>query len=193
MIKNPKTSLYLTILFLFVFIFSSCHIKKENHLKILADSRKTTLGLYVTALEAHDMIIKNNDILFLDVRTRAEVAFLGMPAFADTNIPYMLVGDSDEWDKKKSTFKIYPNSNFLPYFKDYMQSYGFNKNTLVIAICRSGNRSAKAVNLLAKVGYTNIYTVTDGFEGSTKTNGWKNNGLPWSNKLDQNKMYQEGF
>lgn len=176
-----------------ILAIQSCSNKKTNPLQDLAESRQTVLGLYMTATQAYEAIKKDQAILFIDVRTRAEVAFLGMPAMADTNIPYMLVGDWDEWDKKKNTFKIYPNSNFLPYFEDYIRSNGLNKSSKVIVICRSGNRSAKAVNLLSKVGYTNVYTVIDGFEGSNKDNGWKNNGLPWTNKLDQNKMYQEGF
>lgn len=176
-----------------LFNLISCSNKKVNALTNLTESRKTSLQLYVTAVEAYEMLTKDESIVFIDVRTRAEVAFLGMPALADTNIPYMLVGDWDEWDKKKNTFKIQPNSNFLPYFDDYIESHDLNKNSKIIVICRSGNRSAKAVNILSKVGYTNVYTVIDGFEGSSKDNGWKHNGLPWSNKLDQNKMYQEGF
>lgn len=174
-------------------VLFSCSNKRTDVLADLSESRKTLLQLYVTAVEAYELLKKDESILFIDVRTRAEVAFLGMPALTDTNIPYMLVGDWDEWDKKKNTFKIQPNSNFLPYFDDYIQSHDLNKNSKIIVICRSGNRSAKAVNILSKVGYTNVYSVIDGFEGSSKTNGWKFNGLPWSNKLDQNKMYQEGF
>ncbi len=191
--KSNRVVIGALVLFFGLVLLSSCKNKKTDPLVGLADSRKTTLGLYVTAVDAYEMLKKDDKIFFLDVRTRAEVAFLGMPALADTNIPYMLVGDWDEWDKKKNTFKIQANSNFLPYFKDYMRSNGLGKETKIITICRSGNRSAKAVNLLSKIGYSNVYTVIDGFEGSTKENGWKNNGLPWSNKLDQNKMYQEGF
>lgn len=182
-----------TIIIIALVFIAACKNVQVNALKNMAESRKTVLGLYVSSAQAYEMVKADDGIVFLDVRTRAEVAFLGMPDLADTNIPYMLVGDWDEWDKKKSTFKIHPNSNFLPYFEDYMQSIEKNKSSKIIVICRSGNRSAKAVNLLSKVGYTHVYTVIDGFEGSTKDNGWKNNGLPWTNKLDQNKMYQEGF
>ena len=186
-------SIKITILTVALISLAACKNVQVNALKNMAESRKTVLGLYVSAIQAYDMVKADESIVFLDVRTRAEVAFLGMPDLADTNIPYMLVGDWDEWDKKKSTFKIQPNSNFLPYFEDYMQSIEKDKSSKIIVICRSGNRSAKTVNLLSKVGYTNVYTVIDGFEGSNKDNGWKKNGLPWSNKLDQNKMYQEGF
>lgn len=159
--------------------------------------KQTTLGLYLTAPEAYEMKQNNEDILFIDVRTRGEVAFLGMPANVDANIPYMVVEDWQEWNDEKHNFKLSPNSNFLPYFNEFVQSKGLNKDSGIILICRSGNRSARAVNLLAQVGYSRVYTVTDGFEGDKDknghptVNGWKNSGLPWSYKLEEEKMYME--
>ena len=56
----------------------------------------------------------------------------------------------------------------------------------VLVICRSGNRSAVAVEMLAGAGFRNAYTVVDGFEGDRNAdpsspnygertrNGWKN-------------------
>ena len=75
---------------------------------------------------------------------------------------------------------------------------GIGKNSPIIVMCRSGNRSATAVTLLAKYGYTQVYSVVDGYEGDkAKTgpqagqrvvNGWRNAGLPWSYKLDKAKV-----
>ena len=69
----------------------------------------------------------------------------------------------------------------------------------MILICRSGDRSARAADLLAKAGYRRVYSITEGFEGDAAkdgakvgqrtVNGWKNAGLPWSYKLDRAKMY----
>ena len=69
----------------------------------------------------------------------------------------------------------------------------------VILICRSGDRSARAADLLANAGYTQVYSITDGFEGDAAkdgpqagqriVNGWKNAGLPWTYKLEKQKMY----
>ena len=157
----------------------------------------TTQGLYLTAIEANEMLQKDNGIVFIDVRTQAELAFLGMAGGVDANIPYMLLDDLDEWDNKKHNFKLSPNSNFLPFFNDYIESKGLNKHSSIILICRSGNRSAGAANLLAKVGYTQVYSVVDGFEGDKDANGhrtvngWKNAQLPWSYHLDEEKMYRE--
>jgi rhodanese-related sulfurtransferase len=76
-----------------------------------------------------------------------------------------------------------------------LQARGLTKTDQVVLICRSGDRSAKAANLLADLGYTNVHTVVDGFEGDMSpdgrrtVNGWKNAGLPWTYKLDKSKMY----
>jgi rhodanese-related sulfurtransferase len=77
--------------------------------------------------------------------------------------------------------------------RSLVQSY-----TAFYLICRSGSRSAKAANLLAQAGYSQVYT-TDGFEGDAAkegphkgeraVNGWKNVGLPWSYRLDKTAMY----
>jgi hypothetical protein len=58
-----------------------------------------------------------------------------------------------------------------------------------------------AANLLNLAGYSNVFTVTDGFEGDKAkqgprkgervVNGWKNANLPWSYKLDKKVMYWE--
>ena len=64
-------------------------------------------------------------------------------------------------------------------------------DTLLVT-CRSGGRSALAVNALAKAGFKRAYNVIDGMEGDLVNdpgsanhgkrmkNGWKNSGAPWT-------------
>lgn len=161
--------------------------------------KQTERGLYLTAKDAYKLKSENPDVLFVDVRTRAEVTFLGMPQISDANIPYMMPGDWGNWDEKKKTFKLAPNSGFLLSMDELLKTKGASKETQIIVMCRSGSRSAKAVNLLTQSGYKNVYSVVDGFEGDKAksgeligqrvVNGWKNSGLPWSYKLDKDKMY----
>lgn len=165
----------------------------------IPSKKQTELGLYLTAKDAYDLKSEKSDVIFVDVRTRAEVAFIGMPLVSDANIPYMMSGDWGNWDEKKKNFKLEPNSGFLLTMDDLIKAKGASKETKIILMCRSGSRSAKAANLLAKNGYTSVYTVVDGFEGDKAksgdlkgqrvVNGWKNSHLPWSYKLDKNKMY----
>jgi rhodanese-related sulfurtransferase len=56
----------------------------------------------------------------------------------------------------------------------------------VILICRSGNRSREAGEQLLREGFTDVYNVTDGFEGPLDADhhrntvaGWRHAGLPW--------------
>ncbi|MCW8957203.1 MAG: rhodanese-like domain-containing protein [Gammaproteobacteria bacterium] len=168
----------------------------------LPAKKQTEFKLYVTASEAHDMINKNQQkTLFVDIRTRAEVNFLGTPTMIDANIPYMTPDMWSEWDEKKRNFKLAANSDFLSAIDNRMKTKGLDKNDTLVLMCRSGSRSSKAANLLKKAGYTNVYTIVDGFEGDKAqkgdkkgqrvVNGWKNSDLPWSYKLDKSKMYFE--
>jgi rhodanese-related sulfurtransferase len=166
----------------------------------LPKRKQTTLGLYLTPKEAYDMVTKDpGHILFVDIRTRAEVNFLGMPTIADANIPYMKLSEWYGWDKKKSGFKMELNDEFLAKIRARLADKGLTKNDKIVFMCRSGDRSAAATNLLAKDGYTNVYSVVSGFEGDKAkdgpqkgmraVNGWKNDGLPWTYKLVASKMY----
>ena len=68
----------------------------------------------------------------------------------------------------------------------------YSKTDTLLLTCRSGGRSALAVNALAKAGFTHVYNIIDGFEGDKVEepgslyagkrlkNGWKNSGLPWT-------------
>lgn len=40
-----------------------------------------------------------------------------------------------------------------------------NKNALIIIYCKSGIRSKKAVQILLKKGYTNVYHINNGLDG----------------------------
>jgi rhodanese-related sulfurtransferase len=111
----------------------------------------------------------------------------------------MLQSEWNEWDEKRHNFKLEVNSNFAAEVGKRLAAKGLHPTDSVILICRSGDRSAKAADLLAQLGYTKVYSVVDGFEGDLKAdgpnkgrrmvNGWKNAHLPWSYELDHAKMY----
>ena len=165
------------------------------------EKKQTPQGLYMTAQEAYEDRIKNTlGSFFVDVRTRPEVEFVGMTDMVDANIPYM-IHESYSWNPDRDHFASVPNSNFTIAFQEKLEAKGFDKNTKIILMCRSGTRSAKAANLLSQLGYKNVYSVIDGFEGDKAkdgpnkgqrvVNGWKNTDLPWSYKLAEAKMYFE--
>lgn len=39
-----------------------------------------------------------------------------------------------------------------------------NKNQMLIVCCQSGTRSKKAINILSKMGYTNLYEIEGGLD-----------------------------
>ena len=159
------------------------------------EKKRTDVGLYLTASEAAQMRATQPGTLLIDVRTRAEVTFVGQAAGVDRNIPYMVVDEFWEFDEKKGTYKLSVNPDFAAKVEALVADRGLGKDATLILMCRSGSRSAKAANLLAKLGYAHVYSVVDGFEGDKgpagvrDVNGWKNSGLAWSYKLPPETVY----
>jgi rhodanese-related sulfurtransferase len=158
--------------------------------------KATKLGKYLTARQAYDLVrADRSKVLFIDTRTRGELAFVGMTLEVDAQIPYAEVNEFWEWDDKSGRFKLDLNLRFGQDVTGKLAAKGLTKADAVILICRSGDRSARAVNLLADMGFTNAYSVIDGFEGDLSAegrrsvNGWKNAGLPWTYKLEKGKVY----
>jgi rhodanese-related sulfurtransferase len=75
-----------------------------------------------------------------------------------------------------------------------LSAKGLSKDDKVILMCRSGDRSARAADVLTDAGLTKVYSVFEGFEGDTSregrrtVNGWKNARLPWTYFLDTDKL-----
>lgn len=167
----------------------------------LPEIKRTELGLYLTPKQALDMKQAHPDkVLFLDIRTRAEAMFVGMASAADYLVPYTELQEiMVDWDDKRSAYLQESNPDFAKGVADRLAAKGLTKTDAVILICRSGDRSANAANLLKLSGYTRVYSIAEGFEGDLAkdgakagqraVNGWKNAGLPWSYKLDKAKMW----
>ena len=66
------------------------------------ESKRTPLGLYLTSKEAYDMKKEKGDaVFFVDVRSKAEAVFLGMPTVADALLPLEeFNGESAPWNDK---------------------------------------------------------------------------------------------
>ncbi len=168
--------------------------------KPASQKKQTPFDLYLTAVEADSMKKASGDkVFFVDIRSPAEVTFVGIADNIDANIPFLLP-DFSQWDEKKKSWKMKPNPEFAGKVETRLRQAGLGKASPVILICRSGKRSAKAAKLLHAMGYKRVYTVIDGFEGDkAKTgpqkgkrivNGWKNSGLAWSYKLKKDVVYQ---
>ena len=163
----------------------------------LIKEKQTSLELYVTSKEAYKKWKASpEDVKLIDVRTPEEMLFVGHPEMA-WKIP--LGVQSYAWDKKQEQFPM----RLLPDFVDRVKEVA-KKEDLLMMICRSGGRSAMAVNLLARAGFTNVYNVIDGvegdkvsdpeslFKGQRMKNGWKNSGCPWTYNLTPDRLFLPG-
>lgn len=161
----------------------------------LPKGKQTTLGLYVTAAKAYEMWKAAPDkVKVIDVRTPEEYAFVGHAEMA-WNIPYAFV----TYTRKDGKTEWGPRLN--PAFVAEVKQLTRPGDTLLV-MCRSGDRSAKAVDLLAAAGIKSAYSVIDGMEGDKVTdsgsvfvgkrmkNGWKNS-APWVYTIDPEKLILE--
>lgn len=159
------------------------------------DTRKhTLLGLYVDAPEAYAMWQKApGKITIVDVRTPEEYDLVGHPAMAP-NIPSLVW--TGVFDVQRKAYTLAENPRFVEAMKAR-----FKPGDALILMCRSGHRSAAAAQRLIKAGFTNVYSMVDGFEGDAVAdkaspdfgkrtiNGWKNAKLPWTHALDEKLVY----
>ena len=152
------------------------------------EAKLTSLELYVTAREAYEMWKADPErIKVLDVRTFEEYVLIGHAEMA-ANVP--LAFPSYKWDADKGNYSVVVNTDFIAHAKER-----FKLDDTILVMCRSGGRSAMAVNALAKAGFTMVHNIIDGFEGDKvddpesiyhgmrMRNGWKNS-TPWTYQLD---------
>ena len=153
-------------------------------------NKQTQSNHYLTAKEAYKTIEQHSqEVLFVDVRTRAEVEFVGSPVLVDALVPY-LENNLSAWNHNAQRYPKTINEQFARQLAVELRNNGLNKQSPVIFICRSGGRSAQTASLATQLGYTQTYSVVDGFEGDTAKNGlakgqrvingWKNSQLPWT-------------
>ena len=159
----------------------------------LPKEKQTALGLYVTAKEAYEKWQADPEkVIILDVRAVEELLFVGFPTMA-WKIP--LAYQAREWDAAKQQFPWV----LLPDFVARVSEVAKPGDT-IMAMCRSGGRSAMGINLLARAGFQNVWNITDGMEGDLVedpasvftgqrlVNGWKNSGCPWTYQLTPDRL-----
>ena len=113
-----------------------------------------------------DFIKENPKSILLDVRTKEEWDQIGKPDGDKIGVKTYFL--SSQFQGRTI------NENFVKEF----ENLNIDKNSEVLIMCGSGNRSQRAAELLAEKGY-NCSNVSDGFmgDGASKI-GWKNSNLP---------------
>ena len=113
-----------------------------------------------------DFIKENPKSILLDVRTKEEWDQIGKPDGDKIGIKTYFLSSQFQG-------RII-NENFIKEFEDLK----IDKNSEILVMCGSRNRSQRAAELLSENGFTCL-NVSDGFRGDGGEKiGWKNNQLP---------------
>lgn len=133
----------------------------------------------VSSSEAWARLSTEPTSILIDVRTRAEWAFVGLPDLSGIGKQVVTI----EW-------QTFPDNRIDPSFAErlsqHLETSGVGRDAELYFLCRSGGRSRMAAEALTAVGYGGCHNVADGFEGPLDSDrhrgvaaGWKVAGLPW--------------
>ncbi|MFV0295350.1 MAG: rhodanese-like domain-containing protein, partial [Hyphomicrobiaceae bacterium] len=122
---------------------------------------------------------KEQDAILIDVRTRAEWNYVGVPDLSSIGKTLLAV----EWQGFPDGRQ---NEAFVEQLTGALKEMGATKDTELFFICRSGARSMAAAQAMTREGYSRCVNVADGFEGPLddtrhrgSLGGWKAADLPW--------------
>ena len=129
----------------------------------------------ISPAEAWTLLEKEPDAVLIDVRTRPEWTFVGVPDLGSLDKETVLLS----W---QAFPQMAVNQDFVPQLSRAVPG----KDRALVFICRSGARSREAARAMTAAGYGRCYNVATGFEGAVdeqhhrgRQAGWKADGLPW--------------
>ena len=132
---------------------------------------------FITASAAWRWLQSDSTIRLIDIRSTPEFLFVGHPVGA-VHVPYI---DEPDWE---------PNPCFTAQVRDLLPvgaDLKVKRKDLIFLICRSGERSKAAGQVLIEAGVDNVFSIIDGFEGPLNEHahrsgisGWRYDGLPWA-------------
>lgn len=138
--------------------------------------------------------------LFVDVRDPVEIMFVGFSDSVHANIPYLLV-DRRQWNEERGVFRLERNPQFVEQVHAELARRGLTAEAEIITMCRSGSERGKpSAQFLRDNGFPNARYVINGFQGGSikegpqagfrLLDGWQNEGLPWSTRMNPEKIYR---
>ncbi|MFN4090408.1 MAG: rhodanese-like domain-containing protein [Alphaproteobacteria bacterium] len=129
----------------------------------------------VSAAEAWAALAADADAILIDVRTRPEWQFVGVPDLSSLDRQVAVV-----------SWQVYPAMERNPQFEQMVKGLAASMETPLYFLCRSGVRSRAAAIAMTAAGYRRCYNVAGGFEGGLdearhrgRREGWKVSDLPW--------------
>lgn len=133
----------------------------------------------VQALEAFEALSSEPQSMLIDVRTKAEWGYVGIPDLSAIGKETLLV----EWQSYPA---MTVNADFAEVLAAELTRRGIGPETALFFLCRSGARSLAAAKAMTAEGFDRCFNVAGGFEGPLDderhrggVDGWKAAGLPW--------------
>jgi len=137
--------------------------------KARAAEKKLPYSGALLPAEANAIMLTDSDARLVDVRTQAELYWVGQ-------VPGALTIEWNSWPGGEK------NLHFIEQLKNHMPS----SQAPLMFLCRSGARSHNAAIAATQAGYAKCFNVIEGFEGDKDENGhrntrggWRAAGLPW--------------
>lgn len=133
-----------------------------------------------TASETWMALAEEPAAVLVDVRTKAEWTFVGVPDLSPLGKEAIFV----EWQAFPSMES--DEARFVDQVSAELRRRGVAPDAPVYFLCRSGQRSASAARAMTAAGHAPCFNVAGGFEGRLDAarhrgavEGWKAAGLPW--------------
>ena len=150
----------------------------ERKKQIVCEGMLEMVGQYkgdITPEEAWRLLSEETSTVLVDVRTKAEWNYVGVPELSEISKDNILI----EWVN-------FPEGAPNPTFLEELGEAVPDKATSIFFLCRTGVRSVGAAIAATEAGYANSYNILDGFEGGPdadghrgRISGWQGKKLPW--------------
>lgn len=134
----------------------------------------------VSPSDAMTMLQSEPNAVLVDVRSRPEWQFVGVPDLSAIGKEAVLI----EWQSYPAMQR---NDDFARTLKGELADNNIPDDAPLLFLCRSGARSQAAAAAMAAAGHSRCYNVAGGFEGPPdgehhrgQVAGWKALRLPWA-------------
>jgi rhodanese-related sulfurtransferase len=136
----------------------------------------------IDARQAWELLSTDKTAVLIDVRSRAEWTFVGVPDLGAIGKAPLFVSWQNYATAADGRALMVPNPDFAS-----SVAGAVDKAAPAIFICRSGGRSRSAAMAVTALGFKRAYNLSGGFEGDRDganhrgtTGGWKAAGLAWT-------------
>ena len=133
----------------------------------------------IEVMDAWRRLAEDGSAILVDVRTRAEWSYVGVPMLDDPAREPLMI----EW---LSFPAMQVHEDFCERLIGELEARDASTDAALLFLCRSGVRSLHAARAMAPIWQGPCFNIASGFEGDLdersqrgRCNGWKHAGLPW--------------